>query len=72
MNFIRACVADTLTDAEGAHRSMGALVELLEGCPPGHQLTAGNVLGIVSSVLVQMDNVVDGLRTAHRRPPVSP
>lgn len=55
-------LTDTLVDAEHANMSVGALVELLHGCPPDHQLSAGLFLGLVVSVKCHLDNVVDGLR----------
>lgn len=59
-------LSDTLVDAEHAHMSVGALVELLHGCPPDYPLSAGLFLGLVVSVKSQLDNVVDGLRVASR------
>lgn len=56
------CVADTLVDAEDAHLSVAALVELLRGCPVDYPLSAGLFLGLVVSVKGHLDNVVDGLR----------
>ena len=48
-------------DAEHAHQSIAALIEILRGCPPGYQITAGLVLGLIVSVKMNLDNVVDGL-----------
>lgn len=56
------CVTETLGDAEDANISVGALVELLRGCPPDYPLSAGLFLGLVVSVKAHLDNVVDGLR----------
>ena len=58
-------LADTLVDAEHANMSVGALVELLSGCAPDHQLSAGLFLGLVVSVKAHLENVVDGLRVVH-------
>lgn len=55
-------LTDTLVDAEHAHMSVGAMEELLRGCKPDHQLSAGLFLGLVVSVRSHLDNVVDGLR----------
>lgn len=62
---LSACVADTLVDAEDANISVGALVELLRGCPPDYPLSAGLFLGLVVSVKSHLDNVVDGLRVVN-------
>lgn len=59
------CVTSTLTDAEDANISVGALVELLRGCPPDYPLSAGLFLGLVVSVKAHLDNVVDGLRVVN-------
>lgn len=57
------CAADTLADAQDAHLNVRALAELLHGCPPGYQISAGLFVGLVDSVRLRLDNVVDGLRT---------
>jgi hypothetical protein len=49
-------------DAEQAHQGINALVELLRGCPPGYQITAGALLGLIVGVKSYLDNVVDGLQ----------
>lgn len=59
-------ITDTLTDAEHANMSVGALVELLHGCQPDHQLSAGLFLGLVVSVKSHLENVVDGLRVLNQ------
>lgn len=60
-------LTDTLIDAEHANLSVGALAELLRGCPPDHQLSAGLFLGLVVSVQSHLENVVDGLRVMNRQ-----
>lgn len=55
------CVDSTLTDAVDANTSIAALIELLRGCPPDYQLSAGLFVGLVVSVKSHLDNVVDGL-----------
>lgn len=64
------CVADTLADAESAQGSVAALMELLAGCPPGHQLTVAYFATLIEMVQCRLDNVVDGLRVveAHAVP----
>ncbi len=59
------CVTATLVDAEDANISVGALVELLRGCPPDYPLSAGLFLGLVVSVKSHLENVVDGLRVVN-------
>lgn len=59
------CVTATLTDAEDANTSVGALLELLRGCPPDYPLSAGLFLGLVVSVKAHLENVVDGLRVVN-------
>lgn len=58
-------LADTQRDAEAARLSVSALAELLRGCPPDYQLSAGLFLGLVVSVQMYLENVVDGLRVVH-------
>ncbi len=58
-------LADTHRDAEAARLSVAALAELLRGCPPEYPLSAGLFLGLVVSVQMYLDNVVDGLRVVH-------
>lgn len=60
------CVTATLEDAEDANISVGALVELLRGCPPDYPLSAGLFLGLVVSVKAHLENVADGLRVVTR------
>lgn len=57
-------LSDTAIDAEGAYQRVRALLELLNGCPPEHPLSAGLFVGLVESVGERMANVVDGLRAA--------
>lgn len=54
--------SDLLLDAEAAHGSVGALVEILGGCTPGQQVTALFMRSLLMDVMMHLDNVVDGLR----------
>lgn len=54
--------AYVLMDAEAAQGSVGALVEILGGCPPGQQVTALFMRSLLADVKMHLDNVVDGLR----------
>lgn len=53
--------ADTRHDAEVAHASVGALVELLGGCDAGKKLTAALYVGLLRDVQAHLENVVCGL-----------
>jgi hypothetical protein len=63
------CVTETLSDAQGAHLRIRALLELLRGCPPDYPLSAGLFIGLIESVRERMDNVVDGLQVVHKNAP---
>ncbi len=52
----------TLADASDVHRSVRAIVEILQGCGPEKQITAMLFLGLLEPIRVQMDNVIDGVR----------
>ena len=56
----------TLTDAHDAHCSIGALVEILQGCGPEKQITAMLFLGLLIPLRAQLENVSDGLRVVCR------
>lgn len=49
-------LSDTAIDAEGAYQRVRALLELLNGCPPEHPLSAGLFVGLVESVGERMAN----------------
>ena len=51
-----------LIDAESAQGSVGALVEILGGCTPDHQVTGIFMRCLLEDVKLHLDNVVDGLR----------
>ena len=59
--------ADTLQDAEVAQASVGALVELLDGCEEGKKLTAALYLGLLRDVGAHLEIVVHGLRILDRQ-----
>lgn len=56
------CLTDTLTHAKSAQLSIGAIEEMLSGCPFDHQLSAGLFVTLMRSVQADLYNVVDGLR----------
>ena len=68
---LRDCVTDTLCDAEDAHLSVKALLELLHGCPPEYQLSAGLFVGLIESIRDRLDNVVDGLHVVTKNAPTT-
>lgn len=55
---------NTLADAESAHCSVDALVEILNGCPPDYPVSARSFVTLIGGVKMHLDNVVDGLRVA--------
>lgn len=52
----------TFADARDVHCSVGALVEILQGCGPDKQITAVLFLGLLVPIRAQMENVIDGVR----------
>jgi hypothetical protein len=62
----RAELAQTLestyADARDVQCSVGALVEILQGCGPDKQITAMLFLGLLVPIRAQMENVSDGVR----------
>lgn len=64
------CVTDTLCDAQDAHISVKALLELLHGCPPDYPLSAGLFVGLIESIRERLDNVVDGLNVVQKNVPM--
>lgn len=57
-----ATLEATFADAHDAHRCVGALVEILQGCGPDKQITAMLFLGLLVPIRAQMENVIDGVR----------
>lgn len=51
----------TRPDASAAHECVGALLEMLYACPPGHKVSAGGLAALLALVEAYMANVVDGL-----------
>ena len=56
-----------LIDAETAQGSVGVLIELIDGCKPGQQVTAIFMRSFLVDVKMHLDNVVDGLRSPEAR-----
>ncbi len=52
---------NTLADAEAAYSGVSALVELLSGCQPGHQITGIFIRSLLEDVRAHLENVVGGL-----------
>lgn len=51
-----------LIDAESAQGSVGVLIELMDGCAPGQQITAVFMRSLLVDVKMHIDSVVDGLQ----------
>ena len=51
-----------LVDAESAQGSVGVLIELMDGCAPGQQITAVFMRSLLVDVKMHIDSVVDGLQ----------
>lgn len=56
----------TMEDAESALKSVDAMVELLDGYPANHKISAGAVVSLLVGVKLHLQNVVGDLRTAAR------
>lgn len=51
-----------LVDAKSAQGSVGVLIELMDGCAPGQQITAVFMRSLLVDVKMHIDSVVDGLQ----------
>lgn len=63
------CLAELLhgCTAECAHttQALASLVQLLQGCKPGHTLSAGGLLALLEPLAGSLDSLCNDLRTAH-------
>lgn len=59
---LREFIEQTRADAFAAHDCVESLMEMLQGCPPDHQLSAGPLAALLVLVQAYLDNVVDGMR----------
>jgi hypothetical protein len=59
------CIAlrDVLSDAEGAWMALAVVVDMLRGCAPGHQLSAGGLLRLLEPVAGTLDVLCSDLGT---------
>lgn len=58
---------DTTLDVDEAHRTVGALVELLSGCPLEYPLQAGLFLGLIRPLHLSLENAAGGVRALSRQ-----
>lgn len=56
----REFIEQTRIDAVAAHDCIVALMEMLYGCPPGHQISAGRLVALLALPQAYLANVVDG------------
>ena len=54
-----------LIDAESAQGSVGVLIELMNSCAPGQQITAVFMRSLLVDVKMHIDSVVEGLQHLH-------
>jgi len=63
------CLAELLhgCTADCAHttQALASLVQLLQGCQPGHTLSAGGLLALLEPLAGSLDSLCDDLRTAN-------
>ena len=58
---LREFIEQTRADAFAANDCVLSLLEMLHGCPPGHQVSAGRLVALLALVQAYLANVVDGL-----------
>lgn len=58
---------DTRLDAERVNAALASVMELLQGCKPDHQLTAGNLSALLEPVWAGMDTLCGDLRTVDKQ-----
>jgi hypothetical protein len=61
---LREFIEQNRTDAFAAHDCILSLLEMLHGCPPGHQVSAGHLAALLALVQAYLANVVDGMSVA--------
>lgn len=59
---LREFIEQTRTDAFAAHDCVDSLMEMLHGCPPDYQVSAGRLVALLALVQAYLANVVDGMR----------
>ena len=57
-----AVLHDVLPEAENANRALLAVLELLHGCAPSHQLSAGGLLLLLEPIAGGLDTLCGDLR----------
>lgn len=54
-------------DAERVNAALAAVMELLQGCKPDHQLTAGNLDSLLEPIWAGLDTLCGDLRTVDKQ-----
>lgn len=57
---------DARLDAERVNAAFASVIELLQGCNPGHTLSARNLESLLEPVWAGLDTLCGDLRTADR------
>lgn len=58
---------ETRLDAERVNAALASVMELLQGCTPDHQLTAGNLFALLEPVCAGLDTLCGDLRTVDKQ-----
>jgi hypothetical protein len=61
---LREFIDQNGADACAANDCLLSLLEMLHGCPPGHQVSAGHLAALLALVQAYLANVVDGMSVA--------
>lgn len=61
---LRELIEQTRSDACAANECIQSLVEMLHGCPPGHQVSARYLAALLVLVQAYMANVADAFAVA--------
>lgn len=61
-----ALLAEVHSEAEQARDALAAVVQLLQGCNPTHQVPAGSLARLLAPVWAQLDQVCGDLATAEQ------
>jgi len=61
-----AMLADVLADAEQHRAALAAVVQLLQGCDPAHQVCAGSLAALLAPVSAGVEQLCGDLATAQQ------
>ena len=53
---------EVLEDTELARRNVGALLELLRGCPPDYKITGCLFASLLTTALLHLENSLDAMK----------